>query len=67
MSNRQWPRVYGDFTFNKRFRKEVGLKRQFLHAASLTLDLTLDYRGKKRTWTAPLPKELAATLRALES
>ncbi len=53
---------HGDFAFNKRLRKQVGLKRQFLHAASLTLD----YRGKKRTWTAPLPKDLAATLRALE-
>ena len=54
---------HGDFTFNKRFRKEVGLKRQFLHASSLTLD----HRGKKRTWTAPLPDDLAATLRALKS
>ena len=53
---------HGDFAFNKRFRKEYGLKRQFLHASSLTLD----YGGKKRTWTAPLPKDLAATLRALE-
>jgi len=53
---------HGDFAFNKRFRKLYGLKRQFLHAASLTLD----YGGKKRTWTAPLPEDLAATLRALE-
>ncbi len=53
---------HGDFAFNKRFRKQYGLKRQFLHAASLTLD----YVGKKRTWTAPLPEDLAATLRALE-
>jgi 23S rRNA pseudouridine955/2504/2580 synthase len=54
---------HGDFAFNKRFRKEYGLKRQFLHASSLTLD----YGGKKRTWTAPLPEDLAATLRSLES
>jgi len=53
---------HGDFTFNKRFRKQYGLKRQFLHAASLTLD----YGGKRRTWTSPLPKDLAATLRSLE-
>lgn len=49
---------HGDFAFNKRFRKEVGLKRQFLHARSLTLN----YRGKKRTWTAPLPDDLKRTL-----
>jgi 23S rRNA pseudouridine955/2504/2580 synthase len=49
---------HGDFVFNKRFRKEIGLKRQFLHAASLTLD----YGGKKRTWTAQLPSDLARTL-----
>jgi 23S rRNA pseudouridine955/2504/2580 synthase len=53
---------HGDFAFNKRFRKQYGLKRQFLHASSLGLD----YGGKKRTWTAPLPEDLAATLRALE-
>jgi len=53
---------HGDFAFNKRFRKQYGLKRQFLHAASLGLD----YVGKKRTWTVPLPEDLAATLRALE-
>ena len=53
---------HGDFTFNKRFRKEYGLKRQFLHASSLTLD----YRGKKRTWTVPLPKDLERILRLLD-
>ena len=61
MSNRQWTRVYGDFAFNKRFRKEYGLKRQFLHAHRLTLN----YRGKKRTWTAPLPDDLKRTLELL--
>jgi 23S rRNA pseudouridine955/2504/2580 synthase len=53
---------HGDFAFNKRFRKQYGLKRQFLHASSLVLE----YGGKKRTWTAPLPEDLAATLRSLE-
>jgi 23S rRNA pseudouridine955/2504/2580 synthase len=52
---------HGDFAFNKRFRKEVGLKRQFLHASTLTMD----YRGKKRTWTARLPNDLARTLELL--
>ena len=28
---------HGDFGFNKRFRKEYGLKRQFLHAQKLSL------------------------------
>lgn len=52
---------HGDFAFNKRFRKAYGLKRQFLHAATLTLD----YRGKKQTWTAALPDDLNRTLELL--
>jgi len=52
---------HGDFAFNKRFRKEFGLKRQFLHASKLALD----YRGKKQTWTAPLPGDLDETLNRL--
>ncbi len=52
---------HGDFAFNKRFRKEVGLKRQFLHASTLTMD----YRGKRRTWTAQLPQDLQRTLELL--
>jgi len=53
---------HGDFAFNKRFRKTYGLKRQFLHAATLTLD----YEGKRRTWSAPLAGDLARTLGLLE-
>lgn len=53
---------YGDFTFNKTFRKEFNLKRQFLHAAKLALI----YRGKKQTCRAPLPRDLAETLQLLE-
>jgi 23S rRNA pseudouridine955/2504/2580 synthase len=52
---------HGDFAFNKRFRKEYGLKRQFLHASRLTLN----YGGKKQTWTAPLPEDLKRTLERL--
>lgn len=52
---------YGDFTFNRQFRKSHGLKRQFLHASTITLE----YRGKKRKWTAPLPDDLARTLSSL--
>ena len=52
---------HGDFSFNRRFRKEFGLKRQFLHASKVTLN----FRGKKRTWTAPLPRDLDETLKRL--
>jgi 23S rRNA pseudouridine955/2504/2580 synthase len=52
---------HGDYAFNKRFRKQYGLKRQFLHAEMLRLN----YNGKQREWTAPLPKDLATTLRRL--
>jgi RluA family pseudouridine synthase len=52
---------HGDFGFNKRFRKTIGLKRQFLHASRITLD----YRGKKQTWAAPLPRDLDETLKRL--
>jgi 23S rRNA pseudouridine955/2504/2580 synthase len=53
---------HGDFAFNKRFKKAYGLKRQFLHAAKLTLD----HRSKKRNWQSPLPADLAETLSSLE-
>ena len=56
-------RQHGDFAFNKRFRKNFGLKRQFLHAATIGVD----YKGKKRKWSAELPEDLARTLRSLEA
>ncbi|HZD40116.1 MAG TPA: RluA family pseudouridine synthase, partial [Terriglobales bacterium] len=49
---------HGDFAFNKRFRKAYGLRRQFLHAAAISLA----YHGERRRWTAPLPADLAKTL-----
>jgi 23S rRNA pseudouridine955/2504/2580 synthase len=49
---------YGDFSFNKRLRKQCRLRRQFLHAATLALP----YRGKRHSWTAPLPADLENTL-----
>lgn len=52
---------HGDFSFNKKFRKAYGLRRQFLHASTVTLK----YRGKRRTWTSPLPVDLARTLELL--
>jgi RluA family pseudouridine synthase len=53
---------HGDFTFNKKFRKEYGLKRQFLHAARLSLH----HNGKQQTWRAPLAADLEETLKALD-
>jgi 23S rRNA pseudouridine955/2504/2580 synthase len=54
---------HGDFAFNKAFRKTYGLKRQFLHASSISLE----HKGRQWKWTAPLPGDLSATLAALES
>jgi 23S rRNA pseudouridine955/2504/2580 synthase len=53
---------HGDFNFNKRFRKEYGLKRQFLHAAKLAID----FNGKRQNWTAPLAEDLARLLKIME-
>jgi 23S rRNA pseudouridine955/2504/2580 synthase len=54
---------HGDFAVNKSFRKEYGLKRQFLHAEKLTFN----YAGKKREWTAPLASDLQRALKLLEN
>jgi 23S rRNA pseudouridine955/2504/2580 synthase len=56
-------RQHGDFAFNKSFRKRTGLKRQFLHAARLALNL----KGNYLSWKAPLPEDLRQTLEILES
>lgn len=52
---------HGDFSFNKKFRKEYGLKRQFLHAEKLRLSSS----GKTCEWQAKWPKDLERTLEAL--
>ena len=49
---------HGDFAFNKTFRREYGLKRQFLHAEKLRLTLA----GKVCQWQATLPRDLQRTL-----
>jgi len=54
---------HGDFSFNKRFRKQYGLKRQFLHAAKLAVG----FEGKRYDWRAPLPKDVEETLKRLEN
>jgi len=52
---------HGDFGFNKRFRKEFGLKRQFLHAEKLRLT----FAGKLHQWQAELPRDLERALETL--
>ena len=53
--------LYGDFAFNKHFRRRFSLKRMFLHALSITFPL-----GKKRTTVvSPLAEDLAAVLESL--
>ena len=54
---------HGDFGFNKKFRKEFGLKRQFLHAEKLKLN----YAGKAHDWSAPLAKDLERALLMLSA
>jgi 23S rRNA pseudouridine955/2504/2580 synthase len=54
---------HGDFAFNKRFRKDFGLKRQFLHAEKLAVN----HGGKQHTWSAPLAIDLEKTLKLMEN
>lgn len=53
--------VYGDFALNRKFKTEVGLRRLFLHAASV--ELTHPATGKPLRIEAPLPPELMDVLR----
>lgn len=50
---------YGDFALNRQF-KEKGLKRLFLHAASVNLVLHLT--GRRYVVEAPLPEDLRAVV-----
>jgi 23S rRNA pseudouridine955/2504/2580 synthase len=54
---------YGDFAFNRQFRRLYGLKRQFLHAATIAVL----YKDTTRKWAAPLPPDLKAVLSLLEA
>jgi 23S rRNA pseudouridine955/2504/2580 synthase len=54
---------YGDAQANRRLR-DLGLKRLFLHAATLTFKA--DYMSAPLRVEAPLPAELEAVLKALE-
>ncbi len=51
---------YGDEAVNKRLREQIGLKRLFLHAASL--EFALDGGRTPYLLNAPLAEELAAAL-----
>jgi 23S rRNA pseudouridine955/2504/2580 synthase len=51
---------YGDPTVNKRLREQIGLKRLFLHAASL--EFALDDGRTPYLLTAPLAPELLDAL-----
>jgi RluA family pseudouridine synthase len=52
--------VYGDFALNRWAKKELGLKRLFLHASRLTFSHPVT--GKSLRITAPLPEILQAVL-----
>lgn len=52
---------YGDAEFNRQLGREYGLRRLFLHAHSLTLDLA----GRTLAVSAPLPDDLAQPLEHL--
>ncbi|CTP86734.1 RluA family pseudouridine synthase [Xanthomonas graminis] len=54
---------YGDAAVNKRLREQIGLKRLFLHAASL--EFTLDGGKTPYLLNAPLADELAEALSRL--
>lgn len=55
---------YGSFERNRAYRKDLGLKRTFLHAADLDVDLG---KGGKLSFHAPLPKDLSKVIEKLES
>ncbi len=55
---------YGDFALNKQLEQQ-GLRRMFLHAASLAFDHPLS--GERISLTAPLPDDLQGFLDRLEA
>lgn len=55
--------VYGDFDINRRLRKELGIRRLFLHAAEL--QIRHPATGKVITIDAPLPEALSKVLVAV--
>lgn len=55
--------VYGDFSRNRRAKQEFGLRRIFLHAASLQLPHPAT--GRRLSLVSPLPVELVEVLEKL--
>jgi 23S rRNA pseudouridine955/2504/2580 synthase len=52
---------YGDFAFNRKFKKDFGLSRLFLHAVALEFD----WKGERVSVEAPLSAELEKCVDAL--
>ncbi len=55
---------YGEKAFNRKFKKEYGLKRQFLHCSSIELNHPVD--GRKLKVSAPLLEDLEKVLEKLK-
>ena len=55
-------RRYGNFEWNRRWRKEIGLKRLFLHAFEIQ---GIDPKGRAVKFTAKLPPKLESVLEKL--
>ena len=55
---------YGDFEKNRSYKKKYGLRRTFLHAADLVIDLGTS--GKK-SFHSPLPKDLSGVIDKLKA
>jgi 23S rRNA pseudouridine955/2504/2580 synthase len=55
---------YGSFDRNRAYRKTLGLKRTFLHAADLEIDMG---HGRKLEFHAPLPRDLNTALERVAS
>jgi len=55
--------TYGDFSFNREFKRRTGLGRLFLHSRKISLEVELS--GKKVSFSAesPLPEAFAIALR----
>ena len=58
-------RKYGDFDFNREFKKQYGLHRIFLHASKLSL--RHPSTQQKLNFFAPLPEDLKSILTRLEN
>lgn len=53
---------YGDFALNREVKKNLGLHRLFLHSCRLEFN----WKGEKKVFDSPLPKELQAVINQLK-